>query len=205
MTNLTLNIEDEISILDKYKITPTELLVIRSLLILQNDSDENLFHNLIIILKDLGLNLRDILLSLQNKEIILKSFKIPESNKPFDPYSIPINKNFTKNLYKSSFEMGKELFEIYPSHTVINNSVVTLRGVSKHFDSLEQCYFKYGKSIKWNPNLHKSIIELVNWAKENNVLSKSLGAFIVDQGWNDLEALKNGDSVNFNYDSVKMI
>lgn len=205
MKNLIFDLNQEISILDKYGLTPTELLAIRVLLLLQDEGNEELFHNLVNMLKSNNIKLREVLESLQNKEIILKSWKIPASGTKFDQYSIPINKNFIKNLYKSSFEMGKELFESYPVTTVINNSVITLRGVSKHFDSLEECYFKYGKSIGWNPEKHKYILDLVNWSKENNVLHKSLGAFVVDNGWFDLEALKNGDVVNINYDAVKML
>ena len=113
MKNLTLNLEEEICIIDKYGLTPNELLVIRVLLILQDDRQEELFHNLLIALKHTDLSFRDILVQLQNKGIVLKSFKIPVQGTSFDPYSIPINKNFIKNLYRSSFEMGKELFEAY--------------------------------------------------------------------------------------------
>lgn len=174
MKNLTLNLEEEISLLDKYGLNSNELLVIRVLLILQDEGNEELFYRLITMLKNNNIQLREVLESLQNKEILLKSWKLPASGTKFDPYLIPINKNFIKNLYKCSFEMGKELFESYPQWTTINQSMVSLRGVSKHFDSLEQCYTKYGKSIGWNPEKHQMIIELVNWAKENNILSKSL-------------------------------
>ena len=74
-------------------------------------------------LKNNNIQLREVLKSLQNKEILLKSWKLPASGTKFDPHSIPINKNFIKNLYKSSFEMGKELFESYPQWTTINNSI----------------------------------------------------------------------------------
>lgn len=205
MTNLTLTLKDEILILDKYGLTPTELLVIKTLLILQNDNDTELFHSLISSFKRSGVQLREVLKDLQNKEIILKTFKIPSAGSTFDPYSIPINKNFIKNLYKSSFEMGKELFETYPQWTTINNSMVSLRGVSRHFDSLEDCYAKYGKAIGWNSERHQMVLELINWAKENNILSKSLGAFVVDNGWHDLKSLKDGNGMNVNLEAIKML
>ena len=191
MKNLTLTIEEELSIMDKYGLTPSELLVVRVLLMLQDDNNEELFRKLIKTFKQIGIKLREVLIELQNKEIILKSWKIPTEGSSFDPFSIPINKNFIKNMYKSSFELGKELFETYPQWTTINNSTVSLRGVSRHFDSLEQCYFKYGKAIGFNPERHQVIMDLIKWAKENNLLSKSLGAFVVDNGWHDLQSLKD--------------
>lgn len=205
MKNLTLNLEEEISILSKYRITPNELTFIKTLLILQDEENEDLFKDYIESLYVCNVKLREVLISLQKKEIILKSYKIPSEGESFDPYSIPFNKNFIKSLYKSSFELGKELFEIYPQMTVINGSLVTLRGVSKHFDSLEACYFKYGKAIGWNQERHEKVLDLVKWAKERDILKQSLSSFVINNSWLDLEAIKNGDSGNYNFDSIKAL
>lgn len=140
MKNLTLNLEEEICIIDKYGLTPNELLVIRVLLILQDDNQEELFQNLLIALKHINLPFRDILVQLQDKGIVLKSFKIPARGTSFDPYSIPINKNFIKNLYKSSFEMGKELFEAYPQFGNINGSVKIGCAVVIYYENPFNCW-----------------------------------------------------------------
>ena len=205
MKNLTLNLEEEISILSKYRITPNELTFIKTLLILQDEENENLFKDYIESLYVCNVKLREILISLQKKEIILKSYKIPFEGESFDPYSIPFNKNFIKSLYKSSFELGKELFEIYPQMTVINGSLVTLRGVSKHFDSLEACYFRYGKAIGWNQERHEKVLDLIKWAKERDIIKQSLSSFVINNSWLDLEAIRNGDSGNYNFDTIKAL
>lgn len=205
MKNLTLNLEEEISILSKYRITPNELTFIKTLLILQDEGNEDLFKDYIESLYVCNVKLREILISLQKKEIILKSYKIPFEGESFDPYSIPFNKNFIKNLYRCSFEMGKELFEAYPQFGIIGTSTVPLRTVAKKFDSLEEAYFRYGKSIKWNEEKHNQIIELVRWAKDNNIINCSLASFIINQGWIDLEALKKGDGANVNFDAIKLV
>lgn len=203
--NLTLTLDEEICILDKYGLTSDELLVIRVLLILQDDNKEDLFHRLLVTMKQNNISLRDLLKSLQDKGVILKSWKIPQEGSSFDPYIIPINKNFIKNLYKSSFELGKELFEVYPQFGTINNCIIPLRGVSKHFNSLEDAYFKYGKNINWNPEKHEYIISLVNYGKENNLINMSLASFIINNSWLDLEAMKNGDANNRDFNSIKLI
>jgi DNA-directed RNA polymerase subunit H (RpoH/RPB5) len=206
LTHLTLSLEEEICLLEKYGLTPNELLVIRVLLILQNDNNEELFHDLIVTFKHTNVSLRDILYSLQEKEVILKAYKIPKEGDKFDPFAIPVNKNFIKNLYKCSFEMGKELFDNYPQFGNINGNLIPLRSVAKKFDSLEQAYFKYGKAIGFNPEKHHVIIELVKWANENNILNCSLASFIVNEGWHDLEALRSGkDVANINYDAVRIL
>ena len=205
MKNLTLDLEEEISILSKYRITPNELTFIKTLLILQDEENEDLFKDYIESLYVCNVKLREILISLQKKEIILKSYKIPSEGESFDPYSIPFNKNFIKSLYKSSFELGKELFEIYPQMTVINGSLVTLRGVSKHFDSLEACYFRYGKAIGWNQERHEKVLDLIKWAKERDIIKQSLSSFVINNSWLDLEAIRNGDSGNYNFDTIKAL
>lgn len=100
--------------------------------------------------------------------------------------------------------MGKELFEEYPQFGYIQGNMVPLRTVAKKFDSLEDAYNKYGKAINHNYEVHKKIIELVKWAKENNILNMSLASFIVNNSWVDLEALKDGDS-GINYESVRLL
>ena len=205
MKNLILNIEEEVALLNKYRITPNELMFIKTLLLLQDERKEELFKLYIECLHECGVNLRTCLVSLQEKGIILKSYKVKDEGTPFNPYEVPFNKSFVKTLYRSSFELGKELFETYPQTTVINGNVTTLRGVSRHFNSLEDCYIRYGKTIGWNPEKHEYIIELVKWGKENNIINQSLSSFVINNAWLDLEALRNGDSSNINFDTVRMI
>ena len=202
---MTLNLEEEISILSKYRITPNELTFIKTLLILQDEGNEDLFKDYIESLYVCNVKLREVLVNLQKKEFILKSYKIPSEGESFDPYSIPFSKNFIKNLYKSSFELGKELFETYPQMTVINGSLVTLRGVSKHFDSLEACYFRYGKAIGWNQERHEKVLDLIKWAKERDIIKQSLSSFVINNSWLDLEAIRSGDSGNYNFDTIKAL
>ena len=205
LKNLTLTLEEEISILDKYNLAPDELLVVKVLLLFQDDNQEELLHRLLTTFKHINIQLREVLIRLQEKGVILKSYNIPKQGEIFDPLIIPVNKNFIKNLYKCSFELGKELFETYPQFGSINGNIIPLRGVSRHFDSLEQAYFKYGKSIGFNPDKHAEIIELTKWGKDNNIINCSLSSYIINNGWLDLQAIKDGKSVNFNTDAIKLI
>lgn len=201
--NLTLDLENEISLLTKYRLTCDELMFIRVTLIFQDESNEELFKNYYHAIKNNNINIRELLVSLQNKSVILKSYKIPNEGQPLNPMQIEFNKNFLKQLYRSSFEMGKELFDAYPQFATINGMLVPLRSVSKKFDSLEDAYYKYGKYIKWNPEVHKNIIELLKWANENNLLNCSLASFIVNNGWLDLQSMKDGNTVNVNYNAIR--
>lgn len=199
-----LNIDNEASILTKYNLNPNELYVIKCLLFMQEDESKYLQSYLQLPESTRG-NFRDILLSLQNKHLILSSFTIPSKGQSLDLSQIPFSKNFLKDYYRSSFELGKELFEAYPQFGEINGKVISLRGVASKFDSLEDAYRVYGKIIHYKEKVHKEIISLVNWAKNNNILNQSLASFIVNQGWIDLKAIKDGKVVNYNVNSIKLI
>ena len=199
-----LNIDNEASILTKYNLNPNELYVIKCLLFMQEDESKYLQSYLQLPESTRG-NFRDILLSLQNKHLILSSFTIPSKEQSLDLSQIPFSKNFLKDYYRSSFELGKELFEAYPQFGEINGKVISLRGVASKFDSLEDAYRVYGKIIHYKEEVHKEIISLVNWAKNNNILNQSLASFIVNQGWIDLKAIKDGKVVNYNVNSIKLI
>lgn len=200
-----LELNEELILMEKYKLTPTELFAVKTILLAQDNEDEYIFkfNN---ILNGLNIKFRDILISLQNKSIILKSYKIPKEGEVLKLEDIEINKLFIKSYYKASFELGKELFDIYPMFGDIGGNIISLRTVSKKFNSLEDFYRFYGKSIRWNPNTHKEIIELIKWAKENTTfINCSISSFCINQMWNELKALKDGQLININYDSIKLL
>lgn len=200
-----LELNEELILMEKYKLTPTELFAVKTILLAQDNEDEYIFkfNN---ILNELDIKFRDILISLQNKSIILKSYKIPKEGEVLKLEDIEINKLFIKSYYKASFELGKELFDIYPMFGDIGGNIISLRTVSKKFNSLEDFYRFYGKSIRWNPNTHKEIIELIKWAKENTTfINCSISSFCINQMWNELKALKDGQLININYDSIKLL
>jgi hypothetical protein len=77
LKNLTLTLEEEISILSKYRITSNELMFIRTLLLLQDEENEDIFKSYIESLHDCNIGVREVILSLQEKGIILKNYKCP--------------------------------------------------------------------------------------------------------------------------------
>lgn len=197
------NLEEQVVLLDKYKIDSNELLFITVILLIQ-EGDNNPYINLYFSLP-VGCrgNIRDLLTSLQNKQVITKEYKIPPSGTKFIPEDIIFNKNFIKTFYKGSFWIGKELFEIYPISTVVNGVEYKLRRVSKKFDSLEDAYRAYGKAISWKPEIHQKIMQLVEWGKQNNYQFTTLDSFIVDNDWLNIAAVRDNGLLTDN--AVKML
>lgn len=198
MKTFDLNIDAEISFCEKYKLNFNELFVIKALLLKQEDYPEDYLGRFLQIPEEDRGNFRDILESLQRKGIILKSYKIPNKGETFNPLDIPIHKVVYNNLCKSSFELGKELWDTYPMFGHINGGIVTLRGISKRFADPTDFFRYYSKVINWNPEIHNKIMDLIKWEQSNNVgfLNMSILAFVIEQKWIELEALKEGKISN---------
>lgn len=194
-----LEIEQQLIFCEKYGINPSELLLLEMILLAQEDEDIELvqlyFKSRICARGDI----REMLKGLQDAGVILKTYKIPEKGQKLDIHIIPINKNLIRDFYKGSFEMGKELFDNYPISTVVNGLEYKLRRISKKFDSLEDAFRAYGKAIRWKPEAHEKVIELIKAGKENNYQFTNLGDFIVDRDWLNMEAIsKDGVMMNSN-------
>lgn len=200
------NIDEQLVLMEKYRITSDELLFLTVLLLLQDgEGDYTFISQYLSLPTDCRNGIREYLISLQNKEIITKAYKVPNVGEKFIPEDVTINKNFVKNFYRCSFDMGKELFEAYPMFGIINGEPVGIRSVSKKFDSLEDFYRYYGKTISWKPEKHEYIMELVRWAKEKNLLVTTLANFVIDHKWEELEALRSGEIANIDFNAVRQL
>jgi hypothetical protein len=200
-----LNLEQQLIFCEKYSINPSELLLLEILLLAQEGEQPEIVNTYFTSRMCARGNTRELLSGLQDAGVITKAYKIPEKGSAFNPLDVPINKNLVKDFFKCSFEMGKELFENYPMFGLINGEPVGIRSVSKKFDSLEDFYRYYGKSISWKPDKHKYIMELVSWAKDNNLLVTTLANFVIDHKWEELEALRNGEIANIDFNAVKQL
>jgi hypothetical protein len=200
-----LNLEQQLIFCEKYSINPSELLLLEILLLAQEGEQPEIVNTYFTSRMCARGNTRELLSGLQDAGVITKAYKIPEKGSAFNPLDVPINKNLVKDFFKCSFEMGKELFENYPMFGLINGEPVGIRSVSKKFDSLEDFYRYYGKSISWKPDKHEYIMELVSWAKDHNLLVTTLANFVIDHKWKELEALRNGEIANIDFNAVKQL
>ena len=201
MKYLNHSLEVELILMKEYKLNYNELMCIKVILLAQ-DGEYNYLQQFNEIL-DGGLRL--LLETIQSKGIILKSYKIPKTGSPFSPEDVQFNQNFLKKYYRSAYEMGEELFYTYPQSCTVQGQVFNLRTVSKHFDSLEQAFQKYAKSIKNNPEIHQEIINNIKWGIENGYSFTTLDRFIIDRGGEALKAFREGDSININLEATQLI
>lgn len=191
-----LDLKQQLIWCNTFGITPTELILFEVLLLLQENDDPELVKFYFELKENARGSFKESLTRLQETGLVNKSYKIPEKGAKLNPYEIPLNKTKTKQFYKSSFELGKELYENYPLSTVVNGIEYKLRRISKKFNSLEDAYVKYGKSIGWNPERHEEIINLIKQGIANNYNFTTLDDFIVDNDWLNLEAISKDGIIN---------
>ena len=201
MKYLNHNLHTELVLMDQYKLNPNELFCIKVILLAQEGEYEYLQNYAQI----LGEQLRLLLESLQSKGIIIKAYKIPKEGTQFIPEDVQFNQNFLKKYYRSSFEMGEELFYTYPQSAVVQGQVFNLRTISKKFDSLEDAFGKYAKQIKNNPELHRQIIDDIEWGIENGYNFTTLDRFIVDRAYESLHSMRLGENININLEATQLI
>ena len=194
------SINNELCLLEKYKLTPTELFLTKVILLAQIEKEYEWLQRFAKIQK-----LRPILESLQQKEIILKSWKFPKEGTKVQIEDIPFNKNFLKQFFRSSYELGEELFNTYPQFITIQGVSYNARRVSKKFNDIEDAFAKYGKAIKYSDELHQQIIDNIRWGIDNGYNFTTLDDFIADRAWTALEAFRKGEGSNINTEAVQLI
>ena len=188
---LKLEINKELDVMIALSISAEEWFFIQLLILFEEGDEDSLYRYFSQAKKDSVP--KQILGSLQEKNIISKSYHIPQEGEPFDPSQISFSKDFYKKYFKASGEMGLELLNAYPMFITSGNKSFPMKNIAKHFNSLEDFSFKYGKAIKFNRAEHEEIIRTIEWAKENEAIHFSLPEFLISRKWEDLKKIQSGE------------
>jgi len=197
---LTISIDRELEFMIKYQLNAEEFYVVKLIFMAQNNKGNYLINYYSQISQKN--KLRDIVSTLQEKGIINKSYKIPKEGSNFIPSDVDFNKNFLKGHLQHSNELGMELFMSYPSFVNINGRNCSLKNITKQFSSLDDFCFAYGKSIKFDPVIHKEVLESLEHAKEHNMIHYGICEFILSMKWLEIEEAKNLGIQNMNSDNI---
>lgn len=201
MNHLELSVEREIELMTKTGLTAEELFVARLILYAQDNHPEYISQFFSQNGKTID-SLRDILVSLQSKGIINKSYKVPSSGNVFKPNDVDFNKNAIKEFYHFSQDLGMELFENYPAFITINDRQYSLRNITKLYKSFDEMCFAYAKEIKFSLDKHKEVMELLQYAKDNNLIKSGICDFIASHQWLTIQELQDGNYGTFNTNTL---
>lgn len=196
MHNFELSLKEEINIYINSNLTPDELFILR-LLFLAVDDDTKYLINYLSNVSDGKKLLRNVLESLQNKQIINSTFKIPKEGESLNFKNIPFNKNFIKKYIRESNELGKELFDSYPPFISINGKLFSIKNFTKAgLFSMEEFCLYYTKSIKSSNYTHERVLDALNFGKENNLINYSILEFIASQKYKEIDFIRNSGDIN---------
>ena len=196
MQQFELSLKEEINIYINSGLTPTELFIVRMLFLAVDGEPDMLINYLSNVSNGKGL-FRQVLESLQNKKVILASFKLPREGEVLNYKNIPFNKNFLKMYVRESNEMGKELFDAYPPFININGKLCSIKNFTRAglFTFDEFCLY-YAKAIKSAGITHDRVIEALEFGKENNLINYSILEFIASHKWVEIEYIQGSGNVN---------
>lgn len=204
MHHFELSLNEETNIYINSGLTPTELYVLR-LLFLAIDGEPTYLTNYLSNITDGKQLFRQVLKSLQDKKIILSSFRIPEEGESLNYKNIPFNKNFIKMYIRESNEIGKELFEEYPPFINIGGKLCSIKNFTKaNLFSFEDFCLYYAKAIKNAGVTHERVMESLRFAKEHNLINYTILEFIASRKWNEIEYIRSSGDVN-GYNNTELL
>lgn len=175
-----------LNLLISYNLTADELLLVY-LTFLARD-EENHPEYFVKWFSNGGKNrLKDLFNSLKEKGIIHKNYN-PEV---YNPNDVEFNKTFLKSWIKNSGKLGQDLMNAFPSFCYINGKYVSLKNIAKKYSSLDEFFFAYSTAIGHNEEKHKEVLEILNWAKENDKIRFGICEFVISHKWNELKELKD--------------
>lgn len=204
MHHFELSINEEIAIYINSGLTPSELFILR-LLFLAIDGDAKPLINYLSNVTNGKQLFRAVLESFKQKKVINSTFEIPKEGQSLNFKNIPINKNFIKMYIRESNEIGKEFFDAYPPFITINGKMCSIKNFTKgNLFSLEDFCLYYSKAIKNSGITHEKVMELLEYAKENNIISYSILEFIASSKWKEIEYIRDSGNIN-NYKNSELI
>lgn len=178
-----------LNIMTKYQLTADEVLLIYLTFIAQTENGNPEEHR--IYFKkwyDGGGNkrLKSLFNSLKDKGIIKKNYN-PNC---YDHDEIEFNQNFIKQYFKLTGELGQELMDAYPTTLYLNGKIVSLKNISKKFRDLQEFYFWYASTIGHSISKHREVLEILEWAKMNDLIHIPIIEFVASCKWNEFEEMK---------------
>lgn len=145
--------------------------------------------------------LRSLFNSLKEKGIIHKNYNAVRYN----PNEIEFNKTILKGIVKSSCKFGQELFNAYPPFMAIQGKFVPLKDISKRFASLDDFYFFYSTQIGHQEEKHREVMEILEWAKEHEMINFGILSFVISNQWNMLKELRDNPESTTTVSSILTI
>lgn len=183
--------------MSQYQISGEEWMFIRALFIaVEEEKIDYLRVYLLECSKDKSV--RDLLLSLKNKKILAKEYKIPNEGEKFEIEDVIFSTKFLKTTFKTSNSAGIELMRVYPAYMSTNGgTLLNLRNIVSKGGYIDEddFYFAYGKKIKFNPEIHTEVMKALEFGKKADLIKYSIVEFVGSSKWIELSETMKLDKI----------
>jgi len=132
--------------------------------------------------------------------VLSASYTIPLEGQSFDPTQIEFSKTFMSNYFKNSYEAGWELFQAYPEYcqstSGASSQLYPARNITKGYLDENDLFAKYNKSIQYKRENHEEVLELLEFAKGENLLQYGIIEYITTRKWLAHKELRDKGEIN---------
>ena len=74
---------------------------------------------------------------------------------------------------------------------ILNGKIVFLNNFAKKFINESDFYFWYSNKIGHNVEVHRKILDILDWAKSNNLVNIGILEFIASRKWEQFQEMKS--------------
>ena len=205
-----LDIDKDLEILEKFNLDANEWYLIRCLFLSKYEGLNEYLVNFVTKSLPKG-KMREMLTELKKKNIVSKKYKVPKEGESFLIADFEFHEPFINKYFKTSNEMGRELFDAYPSYLVMDNGVhLPAKNLASKIVFKEQndFFIFYCKQIKYSVEKHEEIMESLKWAIEHDLVRSSIVEYVVSEKYNDhIQTMKDGSNSPFvrRFNNVRVI
>lgn len=194
MYKLSLDLEEKLSIMQEHGLNAEEWLFIELLWLAEDGYPEYLQQYTMKCAQ--AMMPREILQSLKDKKVFDSSYKLPKAGEVFEPDQVEFSKTFINKYFKNSFEAGRELYNEYPDYLQGTNRQYGAKNVTTKGYMDENSFFhKYGQQIKFKVSNHEDVMDLLRWAKENELIQYSIVEYVTMRKWEDHRKMRESGEI----------
>lgn len=205
-----LDLDKELEILDKFKLDANEWYLIRSLFLSKYEGLNDYLVHFVTKCLPKGA-MKEMLAILKTKNIVHKKYKIPKEGEPFLIANFEFHEPFLNKYFKCSNEMGRELFDAYPSYLVMDNGThLPARNLASKIVFKEQndFFIFYCKQIKYSVEKHEKVMKSLEYAIEHDLIRSSIVEYVVSEKYEDhIKTMEDGSNSPFvrRFNNIKVI
>lgn len=187
MISIYNTIEEDLQIMQQCDIDIEELFLAKLIFLAQEDNGRQ-SHIIDYFLKCKHTKIPLEMLTILGDKGVLVKKSLPKSGDKFIADNLKFEDKFLKRWFVYAHVAGKELMSEYPNYLTTNSGeLLPAKNITKTYVSLEAMYADYSKSIRHSMDAHQKVLNLLDWAKKNNLIKFGIAEFVASRKWESLE------------------